>query len=257
MPDFDDYAAVYDRLYANKPYAEECAIVDAIAARYEAQHPRSLLDLGCGTGGHALVWARQGLSVCGADIAPRMLALARNKARREELNVEYIESEISKLETGRTWGRVVAMFAVVSYLAEPDDVDRGMLAVRRQLEPGGLFIFDVWYGSGMSDPPRDRVTRVHDEDGEIIKIATSDHRPQYQQVDVTFTVLAIQGDRIVERIEEKHRMRYFFPNELELIAARSGFELVEINACDSADEPPALDAWTARITFRATGNYHE
>lgn len=251
MTGFKNYATVYDRLYAEKPYAKECAIVDTIARRYENAPVKTLLDLGCGTGGHALVWAKQGLTVCGADVSTHMLAIAKDKTLRARLAVEFIENDVQTLDTGRTWDRIVAMFAVISYLAEPDDIDQCFSATRNQLKPGSLFIFDVWYGNGMGSPPRDRVTRIHDEQGEIIKIATSSHKPLAQQVDIDFTVLSISGNLIKNRIEENHRLRYFFPRDLELIAKRSDFELLEINSCDSASEPPAPDDWTARVTFRA------
>ena len=250
MSSFNSYAEVYDALYTDKPYPDECAIIDTIAARYEQRPATTLLDLGCGTGSHALVWARAGMRVCGVDNAPTMLALATDKTRRNGLDIEYVNADIRTLDLGRHFDRAVGMFAVMSYLVTPADFEAGLNAVRRHLDTGGLFVFDAWYGPGMDNPPRDRITRIRDGNREIIKLAVSHKLPE-QQVAVDFTVLVIEEDRLVQRIEECHRLRYFFEDELTMSADRAGFEILEITACDSPDTPPANNAWTARITCRA------
>ena len=43
--------------------------------------PERILDLGCGTGGHALVLARRGYRITGVDRSASMLEIARRKAK--------------------------------------------------------------------------------------------------------------------------------------------------------------------------------
>lgn len=66
MTVFGDYARYYNVLYQDKDYAGEADFVlSCLKRRHEA--PRTLLDLGCGTGRHALEMARRGVSVTGVD----------------------------------------------------------------------------------------------------------------------------------------------------------------------------------------------
>jgi ubiquinone/menaquinone biosynthesis C-methylase UbiE len=57
-----------------------------------------MLDAGCGTGENALHIASLGLSVLGVDVADTALAIAREKARAREIEVEFAEADVFKLE---------------------------------------------------------------------------------------------------------------------------------------------------------------
>jgi SAM-dependent methyltransferase len=50
-----------------------------------------VLDVGCGTGEHALMAAALGLEVTGVDAAPIALAAAKDKARDRGLSVRFLE----------------------------------------------------------------------------------------------------------------------------------------------------------------------
>ncbi len=50
------YANAYDSLYQDKDYEKECDFIEAIFEKNK-RNPRTILDLGCGTGGHAIVLA--------------------------------------------------------------------------------------------------------------------------------------------------------------------------------------------------------
>ena len=61
------YANQYDGMYADKNYEAECDLVAAAAAEHGVPMAR-VLDIGCGTGGHSLEWARRGIDSVGVDM---------------------------------------------------------------------------------------------------------------------------------------------------------------------------------------------
>lgn len=77
-----DYAAVYDALYADKDYSSECDLLEQVFREHAARPIRRILDLGCGTGGHALMLAQRGYDVVGVDGSAAMIARAVAKSDR-------------------------------------------------------------------------------------------------------------------------------------------------------------------------------
>lgn len=81
----------------------------------------SLLDAGCGAGSLALVAAARGAApVCGADINPRAIVMARLNAALNGIDAEFVTGSWTTPVRGRTFDRVVAQ---PPYVIQPPDVD--------------------------------------------------------------------------------------------------------------------------------------
>ena len=90
------YAEHYDLFYQHKDYEAGCSFVEAIFQRFAGQPVRSILDLGCGTGGHALRLAQRGYAVTGVDRSAAMLAEARHEAERSGITRTCGQAEWSE-----------------------------------------------------------------------------------------------------------------------------------------------------------------
>ena len=67
-----------------------------------------VLDAGCGTGENALHIASLGLSVLGVDVAETAVAMAREKARKRGIEVEFVAADAFQLERlGRSFQTVL------------------------------------------------------------------------------------------------------------------------------------------------------
>lgn len=96
------------------------------------------LDVGCGTGEHALFLAARGHRALGIDAAPAAIRLAKEKAQRRGLVVDFRVHDALHLEDlGRTFGAVVdcGLFHVFEDSERPRFVE-GLSAV---LRPGGSY----------------------------------------------------------------------------------------------------------------------
>src|SRR5215471_15125029 len=58
----------------------------------------AVLDAGCGTGENALHLASLGLSVLGVDVAETALAIARKKAEKRGIDIEFVAADAFQLE---------------------------------------------------------------------------------------------------------------------------------------------------------------
>lgn len=230
---FDAYAAYYDLLYAQKDYAGEAAYVDRLVRRHRPD-ARSMLELGCGTGGHAVRFAQLGHAVHGIDLSPSMVAVARMRPAPPLGEAPGFEvADLRTLRTGRRFDAVVSLFHVMSYQVDDADLRAAMETVAVHLEPGGVFVFDCWYGPGvLADPPTPRTRALSGNGLSIVRTAHPLHDPARHRVDVRFEV-DVQDHGRNQRIEEVHAMRYLFAGEVEAMLADAGMRCVGAHAWGS------------------------
>jgi demethylmenaquinone methyltransferase/2-methoxy-6-polyprenyl-1,4-benzoquinol methylase len=98
---------------------------------------RQALDLCCGTGDVAFALARTGAAVTGADFSPAMLAVARARAQRQALPVEFLEGDALQLPFPDRRFDVVTISYGLRNLA---DFTAGVAEMRRVLRPGGRLV---------------------------------------------------------------------------------------------------------------------
>lgn len=148
----DGYAGVYDWLYTDKDYAAERDLLEQLFWRHAAGKVGAILDLGCGTGGHAFPLLERGYQVVGVDRSEGMLSQAIRKLAalppEASSGLEFLQGELQTLELDRSFDAVLMMFAVLGYQTTNAEVLAALDTARRHLTPGGLLIFDLWYGPG-------------------------------------------------------------------------------------------------------------
>jgi len=244
-----EYAARYDRIYRAKRYDAEC---DAIEAIFRAAAPfpvRELLDLGCGTGGHALELARRGYRVTGVDASAPMLSAARRKAEglADEARPRFVEARLGDFDLGVVVDAALMMFAVLGYLVDEAERRAALANVRRHLRDGGLFVFDVWYAPAVeAQGPSVRESEV----GELRRRAGATLDRRRRVCDVTIELLSgADARRVVTR--EIHCMRYFDREELAEQLAQAGLELVRLGAFDDPARSPDATTWNVLGVARA------
>jgi SAM-dependent methyltransferase len=241
---FAAYAGYYDLMYGAKPYDRECDYLEAVFRRFMPARPESLLDIGCGTGGHAVRLAARGFQVTGVDRSEEMIRVAEAKAASTSPRPRFVVADVRALDLGAGFDAATAMFAVVSYLVEDADLLAAFGAVRRHLSPGGLFVFDGWFGPGvLADPPGDRVHEATTPEGRVVRFAKATTDLRHQRTEVRYRLLDLAGERVVAEVEETHRMRFFFPAELDLLLARAGFRLSHLCRFPVLDTEVTPETW--------------
>ncbi|MDO8964281.1 MAG: class I SAM-dependent methyltransferase [Coriobacteriia bacterium] len=98
-------AADYDRFVDwNKRLAREAPF---FRHEFGAHAVRRIIDVGCGTGQHAIMWAGWGLEVVGVDPSASMLAQARINAKAEAERVAAAGGSVTFVEGG--FGELAAL----------------------------------------------------------------------------------------------------------------------------------------------------
>ena len=250
---FKKYADCYDLLYEDKNYQEECNFVNSIFETYSKKKANSILDLGCGTGSHALLFADMGYAVTGVELSENMLEIARKKAADQKKCISFVQQDIRRLDLPQKFDAAVAMFAVMGYQTTNHDFEDTLTSVRRHLNTGGLFIFDVWFGPAvLTQKPTDRVKIIEQTDKKIIRYAHPVLNIINHTVEVNYTMLEIAGDKVLTETKESHLMRFFFYQELNYFLEKNGFEVLKICPFVDLDEEVDENVWNIIVIARAT-----
>lgn len=251
MGTFQDCANYYDLVYRDKDYKTECGFLESIFGKYSSKPIKTILDLGCGTGGHTLILAERGYKVAGVDLSRKMLQIGKRKAKKSKLNIRFIEGDIRNIELNQKFDAVISMFAVMSYQVTNQDLISAFRTASRHLEKSGLFIFDVWFGPAvLTQKPSDRFEVIEKNNERIIRLATPVLDILNHAVDVKYKIIKLFKDKVLDEVDEVHRVRFLFPQEIELICDMTGFKVLELCPFMELGKIPTEKNWNVTGILR-------
>jgi len=101
------------------------------------------LDLCCGPGRASVELARRGVRVTGVDRSSFMLDRARERAKVNDVEVDWILSDMREFEAPAQYDLALSLFTSFGYFEDEEDNARVLRRVRESLRPGGCFVLDT------------------------------------------------------------------------------------------------------------------
>lgn len=248
MDNFKLYADYYNLIYKDKDYKAEAGYCMSLIKKFNPQ-AKNILNLGCGTGMHDFIFAKNNFSVMGVDISDRMIALAKEQRKkldsRLKKKVNFIHSDIRTFKTDERFDVVTSLFHVMSYQTSNNDVEAALTTAYEHLKPGGLFIFDFWYGPAvLFEKPETRARKFSGNNLEVTRIANPKILHDQNTVEVNYRLFIKEKktEKFTET-EELHRMRYFFLPEFLQWFEKHPFKILRF--CEwLTDKKPAINSWS-------------
>lgn len=138
MADKRFWNRIADR-YARKPIADIEAYEKKLEMTRKYLQPHfEVLEIGCGTGGTAILHAPHVARVMATDLSSRMLEIGRDKARAAGIeNVTFRQAAAEDIEAADASFDAVLALSLLHLL---DDRAPVLRSIYRWLKPGGIFV---------------------------------------------------------------------------------------------------------------------
>lgn len=180
---FDSKA--YDLVYAHRDEDEAEQLVDLIEDEVAPAPTAHIVDVGCGRGRHALIFAERGYTVTGVDLSPEAISEARLQAQEDGVDVTFEQGDMRTPYCDGCADGVVNLFTTFGYFETDAENLRALQAMSMALRPNGWFVQDFLNAPQVKDtlvPSTTRTVRgvtIQQErwidDGRIKKRITLDH----------------------------------------------------------------------------------
>ena len=234
---FDSYAPQYmNEVFTADSVREAAFLVEVLGLAPGA----AVLDIGCGTGRHAVELARAGFAVTGVDISAGMLREAGKAAAAAGVKLELVEADATWFDLGRGFDAAVCLCEGSLGLLGGDDPfahDAAVLArAFAALRPGAPFVLTLLNGLRMiRDATADQVERGAFDPATL----TESFEMEWQAED---------GPRRLPI-----RQRGYVPSELVLLCRAAGFAVEHVwggTAGDWGRRPVELDEMEIMAVLR-------
>jgi len=229
-------------MFDEKRWAEVPAVIDGIDARLVAAGARGVgpglrvLDSCCGPGRHALELARRGCAVTGVDLSASYLEAARESARADGLEIEFVEADIRDFERPASFDLALNLFTSFGYFATAEEDVAALRRLRASLAPGGALVLET---IGKETAARDFTEGEWFERGGDLVCTSYAIEGDWEYLRNTWTV--VRGGK---RFDRGFRQRLYSAVELRGALREAGFggEIGFFGKIDGSPYGPAADS---------------
>lgn len=217
---FENYGEKYDSEIFTQGTIGEC---DFIEKELNFDKSLKILDVGCGTGRHAIELTKRGYFVTGIDLSESQLKKAKEKAEMNHLEIEFLKHDARHLPFDKAFDVAIMLCEGGFPLMETDEMNYEILkSVTKSLKSSAKFIFTTLNGLF---PIYHSINDFHGDqnhEGANYKSETFDLMTFRDSNITTFT----DDDGIEHQIECNER--YYVPSEITWMLKTLGFNKIEI-----------------------------
>jgi ubiquinone/menaquinone biosynthesis C-methylase UbiE len=257
MGTYERFGKYYDLIYEGiVDYGKETSALEKIFAQLYEKKPKTILDVGCGTGTHAIILTERGYDVAGIDVSENMIQEARKKARQRKTKVEFFVQDMRKIELHKKFDCAICMFGGFGYILTYEDITNVFSGLRRHLNTDGLFIYEFWNVGGLKPSPYQTWLKIQNNELTLYRLSESNFDPLTNILNIDFHFIITRKEQPAETFDETHKIRCYTLTEMRKYLEDNGFELVRAYDWSVEDvykfESPGKDTFRTLIIARRT-----
>jgi len=198
--------------------------IEKILEKYKI---KTVLDLTCGTGSQVFWLLKRGYQVTGSDISLGMLKIAKRKAQKEKINIEFMRGDMRNIYIGK-FDAAITIFNAIGHLTK-SDFEKTMRNISRNLNDGGIYIFDILNLNYVLDNNNiikmslERIKTVEDTKIREIQHSIINHKG----ILISYTIYYTQkGVGKIKTSKNIITLQLYTAKELREMLARNGFKVL-------------------------------
>ena len=225
-PPYTRLAELYDRHWTGD-FAREVFERVSTLLKGEGVKPGAMIDLACGTGRLAMLFAAKGWTVTGVDISKDMLAVAERNARKAKggRKITFVRGDMRKWSKAKAAELVTCVYDSLNHLPSKSDLQKVFRNVYKTLKPGGIFLFDLNDQAFYETYWNGRVDFAEGNDHSLVVRLTYSAKQSTGRVEST---AFFRKGKVYERVQEVVMQRMFTSSNVARMLGTAGF--VDINA---------------------------
>ncbi len=221
---YDALALYYDTMQSDMDAAAWAEFISKLIKRHSQRNIECITDLGCGTGSVTVELAKKGYEMTGIDSAEEMLAQASTKEGAE--NVIWSVQDITDFDIGGKNDCFISTLDTVDHITDGEALERLFASVGKNLEDGGLFIFDAITMHHLAETFADNIFYEDYDDFTLLWVNSFDEETLINTAELTLFALTDEGlyERFDGELVEKYYPSEFFAGAGE----KAGLELLAV-----------------------------
>lgn len=218
---FENYAQKYDKECFVQGTVGECDFIEAEIGRDKT---KKILDIGCGTGRHAIKLTKRGYNVTGVDLSASQLKRAMEKAREAGVTIDFQQHDARNLPFQGQFDLAIMLCEGGFSLMETDEMNFAILkSAARALTGKGKLIFTTLNG----------LFPLFHSVSDFYKSVQKEGQSQCKECSFDLMTFRDHNTAVFEddsgvKKELKCNERYYVPSEITWLLKSLGFKKIDI-----------------------------
>ncbi len=239
------YSKYYNLVYKNKNYKSEVNYISRIL-RSEKKYIKNILELGSGTGAHAIYLLKKGFNLTCVEKSKDMIFNFKTKSKK----IDIINNDLKKIRLKKKFDAVISMFHVINYMTKNQDLESFFRVASLHLNKGGLLLFDTWYYPAVAYKKPETVNKIFkDKNFKISRKAIPNQlSAKIFKIKYLINILDLNNYKNF-KFSEVHKIRAFDIKELDKVSNKFDFIKIKDYAFLKKTKPNKKN-WGALLIYK-------
>lgn len=193
-----------------------------------------IIDLACGTGRITIPLASKGFDLIGVDLHAGMLELAKQKAKEQNVHIEWVEQDCTQLDINCKSPLIYMVGNSIQHFHTNELQDKLLSSIHQHLEEDGVFIFGTRFPSSeeLLQPSTEEYWKTYNDPNcnKKVDVYTISNYDALNQIQHYTTIRKYKTDdgKMVDEKRTNISLRYTYPLEMERILSDNGFHIIRV-----------------------------